>query len=171
MLPKLDLACSKNEFKISHQYVKVSKEYVVATDAHILVYFNTGDVFGSDFTETIEGDFYIHFEDWKKIIKGEVFSLDGDTLTAINPKANRPVLIRVDRDINYPKWISVIPSEGMVESINSIKLDSYRLDIIAKIIDPLKRGLELTFNGKSRPIGITSIDSEHLGKAIIMPKL
>lgn len=72
-LPKLHLCCAYDELRPVMQHVFVSKEDIVSSDSHMLIRFNTEEIFDSEFIEAMPERFLIHAENWKIMAKRHDF--------------------------------------------------------------------------------------------------
>jgi len=125
---KLHLACSKKPTHDNRKilnFIKVTKENCVATDAKIMAVVPTESIFDSDFILDIPKEgFLIHSEDYKKMtqfdratwkIKCEVIKMEH--------KKKRSVLIEVVKETDdpfytigkFPDWKSAFPSLNNIE--------------------------------------------------------
>ena len=173
---KLDLACGKDDLRPVMQYVLVTKEKCVATDAHIMAIIPTNKFFKDEFIASIpEEGMLIHREDWKKMLPYTVavWKTEGEVIKCLDSK-KRPLLIEVESQEEvgkYPNWEAVIPTKDMREGaeVDSIGLN---LEIAATLQKAL--GLpscKLDFSGKGRAIYLTAANEEDSNGqyGIVMP--
>lgn len=169
---KLDLACGKDDLREVMQYVKVTREVMVATNAHILAVVPTADMFNDEFIQAIpEEGVLIHREDWKKMLQYEIatWKTEGEVIKLIHPK-KRNLLIEVEKeeDISrFPNWEAVIPdAKDRVVELNQIRIN-FELGVELQKALGFENG-RLSFSGQSRPIFVDS--SKHEGRyGVIMP--
>ena len=172
MLPQLHLACVKDETRTALEHIQIDKAYTVATNAHILVWFETSNIFDQDFIDQLpeKDPIYIHSEDWKKIFKQEFFSLENNVIKAQGK--GRPILIEtVELDVKYPNFKVVIPNsnETPLKEINAIALNIPLLNTVNTILGKPHRGCLFNFYGKRKSVIVAPSDIDTPGKAIIMP--
>lgn len=165
---KLHLICGKGDLRQIMQYVKVTKEELVATNGHVLGIIPTTDVFNEEFIEGIpDKGMLIHREDWAKIIAAEIVAWKSDDIIrCVNKKRSgsdrplkRDVLVEVeseDKIGNYVNWMSVIPEMNGFE-LNEIGID---FKLAATLQEAL--GLDscrLNFVDRTKAILITDANS------------
>ena len=138
--PPLELACGKDDLRPVMTYVKIDREYTVATDAHMMVVYKTKDAFNqrydnSEFVEKIpEAGIYIHREDWAKLKRAMFIQWKSDDVLELIFQNKRKQLIeiivgqsgcdgrgacfKVDGAVQrYPLWKNVIPSVSTTEKV------------------------------------------------------
>lgn len=173
---KLDLACSKDDMRPVMNYVYVTREVMVATDAQILAVVPTEDVFSSEkFRSSIpEEGMYIHREDWKKLITAEHgnWKTKGEVIK-LYPKNKRSFLIEVESISNvgkYVNWEPVIPDYSERIELHQIGVNLEKAFTLQKVL-----GLEsskLSFSTVTRAIKVEDAkDKENKVYGIVMPVL
>lgn len=172
-MKKLHLLCSKDNMRPSMNHVKVTKEYCIATDAHILAAVPTELMFDPEFIDKIpEQGILIHHEDWKKMTTGINVVWKSEDVIRVLVKNKRDILIEVESEDEmgkYPDWRAVCPSEDMREELPAIGINA---KIAATLQDALGyTSLALSFSGASRAISVTSVNrGEREGViAVLMP--
>lgn len=157
----------------SMNYIKVTKEYCIATDAHALAAVPTELMFDLEFIDKIpEEGVLIHHEDWKKMTTGINVVWKSEDVIRVLVKNKRDILIEVESEAEvgkYPDWRVVCPTDDMREDLPAIGINA---KIAATLQDALGyTGLAMTFTGATRPISITSVKrGETEGViAILMP--
>lgn len=162
---KLDLACGKDDLRPVMQYIKVTKEVMVATDAHIMAVIPTEVVFDDvEFRNAIpEEGILIHREDWKKLLQYEygVWKTEGEVIKLISSK-KRNLLIEVEKEDEvgkYPNWSAVIPDkEYQTHELNEVGVN-FELAINLQKALGLK-SCKMKFSENNKPIYITSATGE-----------
>lgn len=163
---KLDLICSKDELRLNINYVLVTKEKCVATDANVLGVVPTPLMFDEDFIDAIpENGVMIHREDWKKMSTAEFVSWDkdaiGKTIVLIHKK-KRDEYIKVEdwtptkehpNPLKWPDWERVIPDEKMEAETSVIGVNTQLLATLSKALG--FEASKLRFNGQSKAITVT----------------
>lgn len=174
LFPLLHLVCSNDDMRPTMNFVKVCKDFTVATDAHVLVYYKTEEIFNQDFIDLLEEPIYIHSDDWKILHKNDGYHLRPDGIIEIMQDKKRDQLIKVDKDKNYPKWENIIPTGEMKETFKV----GFNADLLLKAQKVMlsKIGLEISFFGANKGVlakpanGHCTRPAEKLkGTALIMP--
>ena len=121
---KLHMACGKDELRPAMTNVFVTKQFCVATDAHIMAIVPTTDIFtGEKSMDNIpEEGMYINANDWRKLVTAKFVEYDGEFVIAYfarkSPAHVKPIPIA---DIGpYPNWKAVIPSSDRFDSVSKI---------------------------------------------------
>jgi len=169
---KLDLACGKDDLRPVMEYVKVTRDKMIATDAHIMAVVDTDTVFDSDFIQGIpEEGMLIHREDWKKMIQYEVptWKTEGEVIKMVHSK-KRSLLVEVEyeKDIaKYPNWQAIIP-EGDKFELDKIGIN---FELAIKLQQALNLdSCKLEFFGDSKPILVSDSKEQKEGRiGILMP--
>jgi hypothetical protein len=154
-------------------HVKVTKEYCIATDAHVLAAVPTELMFDLEFIDKIPDEgVLIHHEDWKKMTTGVNVAWKSEDVIRVLVKNKRDILIEVESEDEvgkYPDWRAVCPTDDMREELPAIGINA---KFAATLQDALGyTGLALSFNGANRAISVTSVNrSDREGViAILMP--
>lgn len=182
-LPAFNELCCKDELRPAMNYVYITKEKVVATDAHVMGWADTPEVFDEEIIQAIpEEGILIHAEDWKKMLKADVlvWKEDGKVLKLIHSK-KRDELIEIEYQSEvgkYPNWSAVVPNmDSPMDTVelSAIALDPEKLMQVHKFFKPLlhKPGVRMDFYGASKAIRCTprNKNEETSMEAIIMPLL
>lgn len=177
-IPQLNLACSKDQLRPVMNHVLVTKEFCVATDAHVLAYFPTESIFDDDFIKEFPMDsFLIHSEDWAKFKSAALIAWKkgATNIIEIFHSKKRNVLIEVETEEKigkYPAWKAVVPAlNDLVPSeLSQIGMNAEIMATAQKIIGP-GFGLKCTFYAVNRAIEVQSINAVEFpdGRAIVMP--
>ena len=167
---KLDLACGKDDLRPVMQYVKVTKNKIVATDAHIMAIIDTSEVFNEDFIIGIPEDgMLIHRDDWKKMIQYEIptWKTEGQVMKMVHSK-KRSLLIEVEfeKDIaKYPNWEAIIPDGDFVE-LGQVGINFELAHKIQQALDiPSSK---LSFYGDTKPIKVECVKDLRKGRLGIL---
>lgn len=170
---ELNLITSKDDLRPTLNYVKVTKENCVATDAHALGVIPTEDIFDEEFIiEIPEEGMLIHSEDWKKLKNNINVSWKTDGVIKIMYKGKkRDVLIETEREESigiYPKWESVIPKEVGEEPVESIGIN-FKIGLNLQKALGSENGLKASFYGRSKAIRLDTLDEDDNSYGILMP--
>lgn len=171
---KLDLICTKDELRPAMCHVKVTKEVMVATDAHVLGVVPTNKLFSNAFIESIPDEgMLIHGDDWKKFNNCvNILWKSDDVICVIYKGSKRDALIQVeneDRVGKYPNWEVIIPSEiDRVAELNKIGID---MKLALNLQNALGLvNLSMQFTSPTKPIYVTATKKEdNPSYGIIMP--
>lgn len=172
-MKKLHLLCSKDSMRPALNHVKVTKEYCVATDAHVLAAIPTHLIFDEDFIIGLpDKGVFIHSEDWKKMTTGINIVWKSDDVIRVIVKNKRDVLIEVETEDSvggtYPNWDAVIPSDDASNEVAQVGVNA---PILSTLQTALGYGsLKLSFSGQNKPIRVSDGQGIEEGvNAIIMP--
>jgi len=177
----LHLAASKDDLHPQMQYIAIqSREKVVVTDAHIMIWGTFDDLFGFNdmddhIAELLDSSIYIHKDEYKKIANKQLIQImDVDSgrkeLRFLDYKLQQHI-VRYETDIEFVNWEHVIPTS--MEHINSIGVNMElmnRLYSICKTRDTKTLNFELQFHGSNKAIKFNGGNDSVGGiNAIIMP--
>lgn len=165
-------------------YVVLTKDHIVATDAHIIGWAKTSLFFDKAFIDGIpEEGVYIASPAWKSIAAARTFKWEvpGDLISAVT-KSGRETILRARKTISvgsgilgvqdYPKWKEVSFKNDERREINEIGVDPH---LITRL-DSFLRGEVVVLEFYGQKSGIRArlrygpYTYEELG-AIIMPVL
>ena len=182
---KLELCCITDKTRPAMGYVKITKETMVATNAHILGVLPTELLFDEEQIEQIpEEGFLLLAADFKKLREAHrrAFSTSLDTIHLWNKKEALSIIPTAteDVDLKYPNWQAVIPSpETRTASLPQIGINAALLANLQLALTSHtgKPQLRLAFSGPSKAVYCEpyyNLDEEafanrHFG--IIMPIL
>lgn len=159
---RLDLVCANDDQRPTLSHVLVTKEHLVATNAHVLAVVKTENIFNKAFIDTIGDDRYlVRKADWKNIKPGNTFVRDGDMIKIINNRSKKEVFIPLLLESSvgtYPNWKAVVPRLTDKEpfELSSIGINAQFCTDASKAIGARK--CKFTFYGKSRAM---ELDSSH----------
>lgn len=172
---KLDLICTKDELRPAMCHVKVTKDVMVATDAHVMGVVPTKLMFSEEFINNIpEGGMLIHSEDWKKFSNCvNILWKSDDVICIIYKGSKRDVLIKVENEDEigkYPNWEAVIPTQEMrVCELNRVGVN---MKLALNLQNALGlESLSLQFSGQSKAIyaRTTTKETDMGAYGVIMP--
>lgn len=170
---KLNLICANDALRPVMSYVKVTKDVMVATDAHVLGVVPTSKLFDDDFISKIpEGGMLIHKDDFAKIISGTNTVWKGDGVLKIIVKNKRDILVETETEDNigkYPYWEAIIPTEkDRLAQLNAIGVNFELASSLQKALGFYSS--KLTFSGVSKAIYVTdSTEKDEESYGVIMP--
>jgi len=138
---KLHMACGKDELRPAMTNVFVTKQFCIATDAHIMAVVPTSDVFSDEksMTNIPDEGMYVNANDWRKLITANYIEYDGDFIVAHFPRKSPAHVKPIDvKDIGpYPNWQAVVPSSERFASIP-------RIGVNPKLMYNLHQALDTT---------------------------
>lgn len=173
--PKLELVCSPDELRPLMNHVLVTKENIVATDAHILIVHRTASLFDKEFIRDMPDQFLIHKLNWKDIATGDVHKcsyipIRHLILTKFNTGKELYSPVHPSNELDgriYPDWEKVIPNKPV--KLNSIGINLALIERLRKalILDYERSECSLTFHGTEKAIIIQAHQSDSF--AVLMP--
>jgi hypothetical protein len=157
---KLELCCITDKTRPAMGYVKITKETMVATNAHILGVLPTELLFDEEQIEQIpEEGFLLLASDFKKLREAHrrAFSTSLDTIHLWNKKEALSIIpTATEANVGkYPNWQGVIPPPEMRTaslpqiSLNAALLANLQLALTSHMGKPQ---LTLAFSGPSKAI-------------------
>ncbi len=164
-LPKIHLCCSTDELRPILNYVLLTKENVVATDAHIIIEYKTTELFEERFISDMPERCLIHKENWKILTQRHrhLFIKDSKIEIIFN---SRNLFIPIEtegKNGKYPDYNTVFKLKS--KEVKQIGLTPSFLNKLSMVMGVRK--LDLYFNGETDAIIIKS-SNENI-KALIMP--
>lgn len=144
------LAVADDELRPVMSCVLVTKEYIIASDAHVMVRHRTDEIFTDDFIEKFPCDrFLIHGSAWAKMCESQVSAigwslLEPDCLIIHYQYASkREYNLRIKAksedvsDMHYPKWQAVIPNKKDLKAHNGMAISPKLLLKLHEAMTPL----------------------------------
>ena len=184
-LPKLHLVCQDySQIRPIMNYILVTKDDVVATDAHVLVIHKTRDLFDEHFINKMPDRFLIHMNQWKRIcLKHYNIEFDNDEIIVqhhgyqnafkITMEGEKPAsLLHSYGGFEYPLYNKVLLPDSEIQAVENIGLNPILVDKLTKAMfspNDATKNLKLTFYGSNRHIMAHPVNSEYSAKALIMP--
>lgn len=160
---KLHLATSKDRLRPALQSILVTKENIVATDAHIMAVIPTALVFNKESIELLpDKGLLIDAQIWKLIysadsifiyMEGSGYKIAGYFKS--KPSAEFRAEINGEAG-NFPNWHQVIPTEDKREPMPIIGINAKLLMNLSDAIDA-SNGLKLETNGSQKGIIVKPI--------------
>lgn len=168
---KLHLICSNDALRPTMHFVKITKEYMFATDGCVAGVIPTCNLFDQDFINGIpEQGILVHKDDFAKLIKGAFFvwRIPGEVISVLNQKT-RNFLIEVEtesKEGKFPDILSVIPKnkDGNVSKIGiNFKL-AYNLQQALGF-----ENCKLEFSSESTAVFVTDGRNVDSGFGLLIP--
>jgi hypothetical protein len=144
-IPKLHLCCADDSCRPALSHILVTKDEIVATNAHILIVHKTNSIFDQNFIEAMPERFYISAFIWKKLEHVRYLIFENNMLRVIYSKyvAFYPI-VKYD-EFEYPAYEKLTKKEGPVDSI------CINPNLLKKLYDAMlcpQGGLKLWFGGE-----------------------
>lgn len=125
---KLHLITSKDDLRPVLTKVNVTKEFIVATNAHVMAAIKTENVFTTEDIERIPEDgFYISAPDWKQLVGCvTIFIKDDNTIEGTKKNGNRVLIYIESKDTvgKYPNWQNVFPTRSQAEDVGRYSINA-----------------------------------------------
>lgn len=177
-LPKLNEACLNNEPRPVMEYVLITKNHTVATNQHLLVFYNTEELFlGVCSIDAIpDKGILIHSSEWKKLTKPFQFLLlDMEnkqfTIVRKNSKVETAKFLLNGGKHTFPQWQRVIPEESKYNtSCNQFGINVTNFYKASEAMGT-DRLLIKIWDEKQPVLIIPSEDHVYKCRAILMPDL
>ncbi len=184
-LPKLHLACDTDELRSALTHILITKEEIVATDAHILVIHKTKEFFDEESIKNMPERFLIHREQWKRIcIKHIAIKFENNEIQVIYDGYINSFKIKFENNYDqkkqmgyylgkFPAYKNVLLPDSDIKAVENIGIDP---DLITKLKSAMffpyeeVKIMKFTFYGPDRHIIVTPTSHcESKVKALIMP--
>ena len=174
-LPKLHLACAKDALRPVMEHILITKDEIVATDAHILAILKTKDVFSDEFIAEMPERFLIHKSQWKDFYNGAFNFTFKDKAICVHYNGYE-VLHKIKNEgdsIKYPNYDAFIPNQSDTKSLCEIGLNAFSLKTIVEALTfPYDvKTVKLQFFGANRAILVTPTNVDCNSRGIIMPAM
>lgn len=163
---KLYLSTSKDKLRPVMQSILVTKENIVATDAHIMAVVPTALVFDEASIELMpDKGLLIDAQIWKSIYSADsiFIYLEGDGYKIAGHFKNKPSA-HFSAEINgtvgtFPNWQTVIPQETARQEMLMTGINAKLLMNLADALNA-SNGFKLEFNGSNKGIICTPINED-----------
>lgn len=170
---ELNLITSKDDLRPPLQYIKVTKDKCVATDAHVIGVIPTSEIFDNEFIEKVpENGFLVHPDDWKKLKTNTGIEWKNDDVIRISYKKKRDVLIEIESEEKigkFPNWEAIMPSEYQEpKELNNIGINMSLAHSLQKALG-LEFGLKLKFYGENKGVLVKNVYDSSKAYGLIMP--
>lgn len=183
-IPHFHLITGKDQLRPTMLYVRICKDYAVATNAHVMAWAKTSEIFNDEFIsglfETFKdycadqslepsGDsyLYINANDWKIITGAEFLSIEDKNIVCKSKKGVSIIKPVNANDVGkYPNWKAVVPS-GEFKAAN-IALNSELLYSLGKCIRTSRLSFLTEYTGKGI-LAIPAQDPDIICAGLIMP--
>lgn len=150
---KFHLLAGKDKLRPMFQNVFLTREDVVATDAHILGRIPTTEVMNQEEAAKIpEEGILIAAEDWKRLIGANWIGFDspGIIRATFAKKTDALITYKLQNEVGtFPNWKQVTPQRANIDAINHIGLNASLLHRLHEALNP-EAGFLIEFHGTSR---------------------
>ena len=173
MRPKLFKVLATDDLRPALNHALLTKEWIVATDGHVLVAHKTTDIFDSYFVESIpEGRHLVTPECLKAMNKAKATYYIKDNSIVVDVKGAISIypLIKDGEEYTYPQWENVLPDESHLKVIEAISINPKLLYNAIQAIDPDSHIVRMYFTGGDKAIILKAPSSVYKNcRAIKMP--
>lgn len=177
MIPKIYECLGKDQLRPVFSYAFVTKKKTVATDAHVLIAYDTTELFDEEFVQALpEGGILLDAYVLKDISKKDV------QFIGLSDKIIVTHLIKGELKTSYfdfktqeqvatfPNWEMVIPEKSSEEPLTYIGINAKHLIRVQNAMGPDCEGLKCFFTGLDRAIIVEPTNSIYKSvTAIVMP--
>jgi len=170
-LPKLHLVCADDELRPAMQCVFVKKDFLFASDAHILVKHKTSEIFKDEFVASIPDEgIMIPRKAWYIMCRKSTFKVTlADSKIELHQLDGSVIAYKLVSE-RYPNADSVIPNPKKLKPIDEVGLNSALLDRLADGLGCGQPILRLKFFEKHKAVYVTSQYTDYESAVgIIMP--
>jgi hypothetical protein len=174
-LPKLHMACGRDELRPVMDYIKFTKEHVVATDSYILAILDTKSVFGEEFVKCMPDEFYLHKNQWAEMCKRCTgITFEDDAICMHYAGGGYVIKHAIIKELNgkFPSYTKVLPKEEDIKAIKEISIDAKYIDRLVHAInspDTYRRRMHLKFTGINNAVMVQIRGNTIESRGIIMP--
>jgi hypothetical protein len=177
MIPKIYECLGKDQLRPVFSYAFVTKKKTVATNANVLIAYDTKELFGEDFVNVLPDEgILLDADTLKDMAKRDV------QLISLNGKIEVKHLIKGEYKTSYfdfktqeqvatfPNWEMVIPKKTKGKVPAAIGINAKLLTQLQNAMGFDVCGVRLYFNGTNKPIICEPVNSMYESTiAIIMP--
>ena len=181
MIPKIYECISKDEqLRKPLCHACVTKKKIVASDAHVLIAFNTEEVLGKQFVDALpDEEIFFNNAMLRDMAKPDVemVVLNGNIKVLHQPRnkegwVSEFELLTQEQVGNYPRWEAILPEKNEDNLLPAIGVNAKLLSKLQNAMGPDVAGLALYFNGPTKAIICEPINSIYESvTAIIMPMM
>ncbi len=167
-LPRIDLACSDDNFRLVMNYILVTKDEIVASNSHILVIHKTNNIFDEQFIDEMPDRFLIHKNNWKLFCKGHHYIIFLDGLIIIRydgyDQTIKPIFEEIEfMTLKYPDYKKILKSKSET-GLSNFGLSVKNLTLLSKSMGCDRLKFEFT-QGEYSHLNVSNGEI----KGIIMP--
>lgn len=152
---QLHLITRKDQFNPALAFVKITKEWMVATTSYVIGIVPTEDTFDEEFIERMPDEgILMHADDYKVCAKADRVEWAGDGLIIRTKTGNkRPVLVEATTEEKegdtFPQWERVVyDTEVPLEDVKMAGIDGEKLVLLQKALGAWALRLEFRGGGK-----------------------
>jgi len=174
--PKIYLCCGHNDLRPEFSYAKITKEDTVATNAYIILWHKTSEIFKEDFVESLpDNGIMIHINALRAICKTNTIKLsltDNKEYIVLHQKDGSEIRYNCQPDNNYPEWKNLFNKSKNAKPISKIGIKPALLDCLCDAMDTYTRIVELEFTDERSGILVSQQVGNYLSaKGLIMPAM
>lgn len=165
--PKFQNLCSKDQLRPSMTYVMFTREYIVATDAHILGWVKPSVLIEPTILDELFKDeerLFIPASEWKKIGGKDIVNIEKQADFLMCSTLKDTIAIRFFKDVHYPNWKAVVPmdlnTDVMIQAdvLDSICINMQYISLCSSVYtksDHPGKGWKFRFSGTTKAIVVT----------------
>lgn len=150
---KFNLLTGKDKLRPMFQNVFLTRDDVVATDAHVLGRIPTSEIMNEEEAAKIpEEGILIAAEDWKRLLGANWIGFDspGIIRATFAKKTDALISYKLQKEVGtFPNWKQVTPQRANIDAINHIGLNASLLHRLHEALSP-EAGFLIEFHGTSR---------------------
>ena len=150
---KFNLLTGKDRLRPIFMNVFLTREDVIATDAHILGRIPTSEIMNQEEAAKIpEEGILIAAEDWKRLLGANWIGFDapGIIRATFAKKTDALIPYKLQNEVGtFPNWKKVTPQRANIDAINHIGLNASLLHRLHEALNP-EAGFLIEFHGTMR---------------------
>lgn len=171
-LPKLHLVCSTDKLRPSFKHVMITKENIVATNAHVLIELKTKYYFNDDFINDMPDKMFIHKNNFKQLTLlsyGYKYNAEKQLIELFYDGYKKYIQVIIDPDFIFHNYEKAFPVK--IEEVRKVGLYLDNFDLINKalFLPDMISNVKVKFYGENRAIVISPKDEFTENRALIMP--
>ena len=174
MIPKIYECLGKDQLRPIFAYAFITKKKTVATDAHVLIAYDTEELFGHEFVAALPDEgIFLNEAALRDMSKKDVHSISFNGKIEVMHLGRSPHKAYFDPETdvgNFPNYESVIPKKEDGEPLSHIGINSKHLLRLQNAMGPDVMGVACYFTGQHKAVIIEPLNSMYESvTAIIMP--
>ena len=174
--PKLDLVCGCDDLHPVFNCVKVTKESTFATEAHIIVWHKTSEIFKDDFIQSLPDQGILipanAIKTLRKPSSVKITLSDDKSRVIIQQKDGSEITYPCKNDLSYPECESLFKEPEEKQSIIKIGINADLLNRLAQAMCGTFVSIRLYFYQENKAIIVKQTTGDYYSaKGLIMPVL
>lgn len=174
-LPKIHLCCANDESRPIMNHVLITKENIVASDAHVLICYKTKAIFPIEFIDAMPERFLIHRNSWRLMTLKHRGIIYKDNSIIIKYENYSLSIDLIDESVfggKYPKWESVILKSDDLVAVDKIGINPEFLKKLSRAMflpNECITNFRLELHDNMRAIMVYPLSENVDAFALIMP--